>query len=431
MSLKRKVIDELIRWKTEEHNIPVLLKGAKGVGKTFLAYDYAKAFFKHIYYVNFEREPRLAELFQHDGDKEPCHRLMDYFQIEDEQPKEERILILDEISFSRSALIAVRERQLQSVFEYVITISSHPLPEELDQNYLSIGIHPLEFDEFLRATSNDWYIETILNHFNTDKKIPEIVHKELLALYQLYLQIGGMPGSVNEYLNLLSTVNIPEQHSFIAASYRNGIIKDNNDSDALKMNQVLDSLVYQLMKDNRKFQYKVIRKGTTHAMYREAIHMLSEQDYIIRCNRINSEQLSQPSQFGILSTYNDAENTNFKLYLPDTGVLYSQILGEQGHQNMHKYERALLENYIAQSLYAKKYPVVFWESDSMAKIDFIIFRNEELLPIEIFAGENTRSKSVSVLKQKCDFPYSIKISARNFEFTNHVKYVPYYAVFCI
>lgn len=152
MSLKRKVIDELIRWKTEEQNIPVLLKGAKGVGKTFLAYDYAKAFFKHIYYVNFEREPRLTELFQNRGGEDFSHRLMDYFQIEDEQPKEERILILDEISFSRNALIAVQERQLQPVFTYVIIISSHPLPEELGQNYHSIGIHPLEFDEFLRSS---------------------------------------------------------------------------------------------------------------------------------------------------------------------------------------------------------------------------------------------------------------------------------------
>ena len=429
--MKRKVIDELIRWKTEEHNIPVLLKGAKGVGKTYLACDYAKAFFKHICYINFEREPRLTQLFQPDCENDPCRRLMDYFRITEDTLREERILILDEISFSKEVLLAIRKEQLLPAFEYIIAVSCHPLPEEQEQNYFKINIHPLEFDEFLRATSNEWYIEAILNHFNTDKKIPEIVHKELLALYQLYLQIGGMPGSINEYLNLLSAFNIPEQHSFITGSYRDYILKDNSYGDALKMQQVLDSLVHQLMKDNRKFQYKIIRKGTTHAMYREAIHMLSEQNYIIRCNRINSEQLSRPAEFDVFSIFKDEENTNFKLYLPDTGVLYSQILEEQGRENIHQYEKALLENYMAQSLHAQNYPFAFWESDSMAKVDFILFKKEELIPIEIFTGENTRSKSISVLKQRCEFPYSIKISSRNFEFTNQIKYVPYYAVFCI
>ena len=159
--------------------------------------------------------------------------------------------------------------------------------------------------------------------------------------------------------------------------------------------------------------------------------MLSEQNYIIRCNRINSEQLSRPAEFDILSILKDEENTNFKLYLPDTGVLHSQILEEQGRENIHQYEKALLENYIAQSLHAQNYPFAFWESDSMAKVDFILFKKDELIPLEIFTGENTRSKSISVLKQRCEFPYSIKISSRNFEFTNQIKYVPYYAVFCI
>ncbi len=445
MPLKRNAIDQLICWKTEANRLPVLLKGAKGVGKTFLAYDYAKAFFQHIYYINFEREPQLAELFHETGEKAPGYRLMDYFQkevpqeegaqTEEEKPLGDRVLILDEISFSREAMTAVQEGRLQPVFEYIIVISSHPLPEELSRNYIQLSIRPLEFDEFLKAIGSDWYVEAIANHFQADKKMPEIVHKELLALYQLYLQIGGMPGSINEYLNLQSSVNVSEQHSFINGSYRRDILRDNNDSDALKMNQVLDSLVYQLMKDNRKFQYKIIRKGTTHTMYREAIHRLCEQNYTIRCSRISPEQLTQPSQSqpspDASSFYEDGENTNFKLYLPDTGVLYSQLVEVQGKENMNKYEKVLHENCVAQSLSAKNDLFFFWESNSTAKVDFILLRDGELLPIEIFTGENTRSKSISVLKQNCAFPYSIKISSRNFEFTNDTKYVPYYAVFCI
>ncbi len=429
--MKRKVIDELIKWKTEKHEFPILLTGAKGVGKTYLSYDFAKSFFEQICYINFEREPLQSQLFQKDDGFSTKERLIKYFNINSEQPVQNRILILDEISFCEEALLVLSEHQLISTFDYIIAISSHPLANEWWKHFLHFQIHPLEFDEFLRATSNDWYIETIINHYNSSSKIPEIVHKELLSLHQLYLQIGGMPGIVNEYLNLMDAVNISEQHSFLTGSYHDYINRDNLDSDALKMNQVLDSLIYQLTKENKKFQYKIIRKGTTHAMYREAIEKLVEQNYVIRCNRIHTMDLTQPSQVFLLNDACETDNSNFKLYLNDTGLLFSKIVEIQGIQGVEEHKKALLENYVAQSLQAKNYPFVFWESESLAKIDFLIVKDLELIPIEIFLGENTRSKSISVLKQKCDFPYSIKISEKNFEYSANIKYVPYYAVFCL
>jgi uncharacterized protein len=426
--LKRKVIDELINWKNDAQHQPILLTGARGVGKTYLAYDFAKSFFEHTYYINFEREPLQSKLFATDHDLELKERLVSYFGITGEQSKDTRILILDEISFCEEALAAIKEKQLSEAFDYILTTSSHPLPATLEAVFNRICVHPLEFDEFLRATGNEWYIETILNHYNTSSKIPDIVHKELLALHQLYLQIGGMPGVVNEYLNLQDTVNVSEQHSFIIGSYHDYINRDNADGEALKMIQAFDSLSNQLIKENKKFQYKIIRKGTTHTMYRDAIKRLMEQNYVIRSNKINTEQLEQLCK---LPNVNEEDNSNFKLYLMDTGLLYTRIIEEQGREGILAYQKSLLENYVAQSLQAKGYPFVFWESESMAKVDFIISKNQELIPIEVFQGENTRSKSISVLKQKCDLPYSIKISSKNFEYANQVKYVPYYAVFCI
>ena len=427
--MKRKVIDELINWKTDTQDTPILLTGAKGVGKTYLAYDFAKSFFEHFYYINFEREPLQSMLFKQPENIKAS--LLSHFAIPEEQSSSDRILILDEVSFCREALSAIKDNCLAGAFDYVITITSHPLPTEFKPEFHVICIHPLDFDEFLRATGNDWYIEAILNHYNTSSKIPDIVHKELLTLHQLYLKIGGMPGVVNEYLNLFSTLNVSELHSIIIGSYHDFILRDNSDSDALKMNQVLDSLVHQLMKENKKFQYKIIRKGTTHAMYRDAIRKLLDQNYVIRCNKISSDQLEHPSIQTILNNSMEEDNSNFKLYLPDTGLLYSKINEEQGLDGIKVYQRSLMENYVAQALQAKNYPFAFWESDSMAKVDFIIAKDHELLPIEVFLGENTRSKSISVLKQKYDFPYAIKISAKNFEYSNLVKYVPYYAVFCL
>ena len=129
---------------------------------------------------------------------------------------------------------------------------------------------------------------------------------------------------------------------------------------------------------------------------------------------------------------------NFKLYLADTGLLYTKLteeIGKDRHAADEKLstnrKKALLENYMAQALQARGYPFAFWESDSTAKIDFIIPKEGHLLPIEIHCSDNTRSKSISVFRQKCDIPYAVKISSRNFDYFNQIKYIPYYAAFCI
>jgi predicted AAA+ superfamily ATPase len=431
--LKRKLIDELIHWKEADKRIPLLLTGAKGVGKTYLAYDFAKAFFEHIHYVNMERDPSAAKLFTKDEPNKIKEQFMEYFHLDFDCNIDNHILIIDEVSCKNEAYPLIQSNILSTIFPYILLISSKPLPEEYFTEIPKVAVHPLEFDEFLRAIGSEWYIETITHHFNSNKNIPDIVHKELLALHLLYMQIGGMPGMINEYLNLLTTVNITEQQNFLIGSYHDYILKDFSDNDALKMNQVFDSLVYQLCKDNKKFQYKLIRKGTTHAMYKDAIHNLTRAHYVIRCNRLNNELLNDPINAFLTDNNPDNTdiNTNFKLYMPDTGLLYSKMIEEQGTPFNHSCMKALLENYVAQSLLAKKYPFVFWESDSIAKIEFIIYKDNNIIPIEIHDSDNTRSKNISIFKQKCDFPYAIKISSKNFDFSNQIKYVPYYSIFCL
>ena len=425
------MIDELINWKTQDSGKSVLLTGAKGVGKTYLAYDFAKAFFERIYYMNLEREPMVSSIFSSCDSEEILLQLKKHFQINLEEPIENRILILDEITFCKEALKVLKKLKLSELFHYIIFISSTPISAEFITGTKHIIIYPMEFDEFLLATSNDWYIEAIQQHYQSNTKIPEIVHKELLTLHDLYLKVGGMPGVVNEYLNFCSLINISEQHNSIIGSYHDYILRDNPNSEALKMNQVFDSLTTQLMKDNKKFQYKLIRKGTTHAMYKDAIQKLCDYNYIINCNRISNDQLLQPMETFQSEDWLSIEaNSNFKLYLPDTGILHTKILEEQGSSLEPTHRKALLENYIAGALQTKNYPFAFWESESMAKVDFVCYKDENLFPIEVYEDENTRSKSISILKQKCNFPYSIKISSKNFEFSNQIKFIPYYAVFC-
>lgn len=428
--MKRKVIEELIKWKELDTGKPILLTGAKGVGKTYLAYDFAKAFFKNICYLNFEREQSLRDLLlnkQYESIKDII--LSQRFSSPDDSYNDS-ILILDEIIPFVDICEFLNTLQSIQKYRFAVMITSSSVPDH-EEMFHQLAIYPLDFDEFLRATNNDWYIELIINHYKTNTKIPNIVHKELLELHQLYLRIGGLPGAINEYLNFSSLINIPEQHNSLIGAYHDAILRDYSESEAFKMNQVFDSLVMQLMKENKKFQFKLIRKGTTYSMYKDAIRSLSDLNYVIQCNRITTEQLREVGIENKQNIVAEESATNFKIYMPDIGMLCSKISEIYGLNSEGLQRKAILENYVAQSLQAKNYSIIFWESESMAKIDFMIPKENKLVPIEVHEDENTRSKSISVLKQKYDFEYAIKISARNFEYSNGIKYVPYYAVFCI
>lgn len=433
--MKRTAIDSLIRWHRTSDVRPVLITGSKGVGKTYLAYDFAKAFFKSIIYLNFEHDINASALFKAEDPFVTSRLLLDYFNMstihDEENIIEDRLLILDEVNNCPEALRMLTALQFTGEFPKIIAITSLPISKDEADLYFHIPLYPLQFDEFLVAIGKDWYIDTITTHFESNKKIPDIVHKELITLYNLYIQIGGMPGVVNEYINFNNLSNIPEQHSLLMGIFRHYQNLNNSDSDALKMNQVLNSLPIQLTKSNKKFQYKLIRKGTTHTMYKDAIQLLSDQNYVIPAYKVISEDLASIHKLIEEDGLNVTDISSFKLYLSDVGMLHSQLYSQLPSPFSKEGNKALLENYIAQSLKAKEYPIIFWESDSMAKIDFILIKDREMIPIELFCDSNTRSKSISILKQRIDFPYSIKISSRNFDFSNNVKYVPYYAVFCL
>lgn len=438
--MKRTAIYQLLKWDQTSDVRPVLITGAKGVGKTYLAHDFSNAFFKRVLYLNFEHDPFAGELFNEKDPFKVSKKLLNYFHIDmdtenptevDTPTRESRVLILDEISHCPKALSILTSLQYTGEFPRIIAISSSPIDKEKLELYNHIPLYPMQFDEFLVAMANEWYIETIFTHYENNKKVPEIVHKELLGLYNLYLQIGGMPGIINEYLNFKNLSNIPERHSLLIGTYQHYLSLIDVEGDGFKMNQVLNCLPLQLIKENKKFQYKLIRKGTTHSMYKEAIQSLSNHNYVIPSYKIVTDELTNIKTLLDKNEFNISDTNNFKLYQSDVGLLYTQLIKQSPPPFKKAVTKGLLENYIAITLEANGYPTVFWESDSMAKVDFIIKRREDIVPIEAFIGKNTRSKNVSVLKQKIDIPYSIKISAKNFDFSNKVKYVPYYATFCI
>lgn len=434
-------MDRLIDWREHNFRIPFYLSGARGVGKTYLAMEFAKDYFSVILYQNFETDPfmnehlsklrgdsLIEELFHYNQENEKASflslpfreksTLVEQLQSSPESIVKEQstILILDEISYS-TCLDEILFSVLQSNYNIpIIMINSREYePEVIRQQFVQVmrvKCFPMDFEEFLQATGNEWYISVINEHFDSNGSIPEIVHKELLELYDIYLLVGGLPDAINEYLNFGSLSNVAECHRLKYGDFLQDINQWENPSNALKMKQVVETIPYQLQKKNKKFQYTYIRKGTTRTMYGEAIEALKATNQVLLGEKMT-------------------DSTQFKLYWFDTGFLASLYRSQKFCvQSSTEVKLALLENSVAQAFFSKEYELHFWESPSLAKIEFVLGK-KNLLPIELFPDENTRSKNVSVFKETHQFDYAVKISSRNFQYKKGIKYVPYYAIGCL
>ncbi len=434
--MKRKLIDKLLEWKESSQQKPILLTGGRGVGKTYFVYDFAKSFYKQFVYINFEREPFLYNLLFQKSPLKTENVLKEYFHLSDSSGPV--LVILDEIVKCPDLTFILSQLQNTETKYHIIAVSSSCTDTFLlQENFYPLRLFPLDFEEFLIATGNEWYIEVIKVHYKSNTKIPDIVHKELLTLFELYMQIGGMPLAVNEYLSTGSTLNISEQHRILLNSYLNEIYKENPEGDFLKISQIFNTIDKQLIKENRKFQYKLMRKGATQALYADALHYIEKSGYGICCYKLGDESVrslaknSKDTPGNWSPLVKDDIHLSFKLYMLDIGILYSTLKTQYAGIN-EQCKKGLAENYVAQCLTAKGYPLYFWESGSQAKIDFIMSKEEQLLPIEVRVSDNTRSRNVSIFRTRFHtVTDSIKISTRNFEYANNVKYVPIYAVFCI
>lgn len=425
--LRRKIIDKLIEWKHLPDRKPLFLLGSSGVGKSYLAYDFGKSFYNHVIYMD---SSKLVTLKEEDNKKDL--NLSFYFQdtYKFTLTTDERVLlIIDDIDLSRhledlKEAISIIKRLVQYDL-LLITNYWNPIWErEIDGSFLTL--YPLDFEEFLLAINKEWYIESIKIHYESNKKLPDIVHNELLALYDTFLRIGGMPLAVNEYISCESFFNISKQHELLYCSFLSRLEEYGGEQDIYRIKQIFLAMPNQLAKDNQKFKFNLIRKGATYGMYLDGIQFLKNSFSAIPCYKIEDEQLSDFLRLSKLFGWES--NKSFKLYQSDAGLLYTRFIKNLGSVNT----KALYDNHIAITLLSKGYPLIFWESGSKAKLDFLLIKGSDMIPIEVKNSHHTRSKSFSVFKQFYpDTKEMIKLSTRNFHISNQVKYVPVYAAFCI
>lgn len=430
--MEREIINDLIKWKESENRKPLIIHGARQVGKTYIVKQFGKEYYDNLIYVNFETNQELSSQISDSIDAKYVINKLELFYGEKIIPGK-TLIFFDEIQANERALTALKYF-CEDTPEYHIIAAGSLLDIAINRENYSfpvgkvqmINMYPLSFKEFLIAIGRESLIEEIQKHFENDERMDKDIHELCLKLYRTYLVVGGMPEVVQTYLTEQKTIAAIDVQAEILLSYERDMTKYADNSLSNKIISAFDSIPVQLAKDNPKFQYKVISKGGTSGIFRDAILWLKNSGIV---NKVYKAVAELP-----LEMHKDL--TSFKLYMSDVGLfvnkarypLYQIDLSEQPTMIAMG---PLTEHYVANELRINGYETYYWESDGKAELDFIIQKDTDIIPIEVKTSIHTKSRSLDIYMKTYNPKYGVRISEKNFGFESNIKSVPLYAVFCI
>ena len=430
--MRRKIESVLCSWKEKEAGrMPLLVNGARQVGKTYILRKFGEEQFRYTAYVNLETNLSAASYF--DGDIAP-EKIIRYLEVATQVPivPGETLIILDEIQSCERALTALKYF-CEEVPEYHIVAAGSLLGVAIHREQYSfpvgkvesLTLYPFDFEEYLWARGRQGLAEEIAAGYRAMEPLPEALHQEALQIYREYLLVGGMPACINAFCVRKSFLDVSNVQSGILDNYIADMAKYSSHSDSVKIRACYQSIPAQLAKENRKFQYKVVQKGGSAAIFGASIEWLNLAGVVLKCQRIN--QAYEP-----VSVY--ADLSAFKLYMGDVGLLVAKtgISGQtvlSGEGNL--FMGAVTENYVAQQLASKGYPLYYWESPGTAELDFVLQKENRIVGIEVKKGEHVRSRSLRMFVDLYHPAYSIRLSAKHFGEKDGLKSVPLYAIHCI
>jgi uncharacterized protein len=424
--MKRDLYKSLVSWKNAPNRKPLILQGARQVGKTWLMKEFGKNEFEHVVYLNFEGSERLKSLFVPDFD---IKRILSIIEIEVNHKiqRDKTLLIFDEIQEAEKGLTALKYFCEQSPEHYIVAAGSL-LGVSLQKNTsFPVGkvdflrMYPISFLEFLENVGQSLLKE----HLEAQNwPVIEVFHDKLVALLRLYYFIGGMPEAVNSYIQQGDLREVRAIQEKILLGYENDFAKYAPIEIVPKIRLVWHTLISQLAKENRKFMYGQIKKGARAKDFETAIQWLTDAGMVLKASLVGKPTLP-------LNAYADMDV--FKLFLLDIGLLSAlakidpKILLEKNNI-LTEFKGALTEQFVAQQLKIN-HGLYYWTAtNATAEIDFLIQSQNGIIPIEVKAEENLKSKSLKVFVEKYMPVTAIRTSMSPFRVQDWMTNVPLYGV---
>lgn len=429
--LRRKYEVALMEWKNRPNRKPLLVRGVRQCGKTHLLRHAAGAMFDNVVYVNLENDPAARTDFLAGLDP---RRIITSLEARTGQRivPDKTLIVIDEVQACEQALTSLKYF-CEDASQYYVAAAGSLLGVAINRDSWSfpvgkaemLDMAPLDFEEYLWARGKDSLAQSIRMAFDSMTPLVPSLHEEALRLYREYLVVGGMPEAVQTFVSTSSVIDVAEKHRIILDGYSADTNKYASVELSAKTRACFDSIPAQLAKENRKFQYKVVRRGGNASLFGDALDWLALSGTIMRCTRVS--QIESPLEAFV-------DMPNFKIYLCDTGLLVSKsgaqradILNGLGSTFMG----AVAENSVAQALAANGYSLHYWTRDNRAEIDFVVERQGCLSAVEVKWGENTRARSLASLRENKSVNRLIRISAKPFGNAGDMMSVPLYAAHCL
>ena len=429
----RKIMKFLETWKENKHRKPLILQGARQVGKTYSILEFGRTYYENVAYFNFETNPKLNATFEENISPEYLIPILSHIAGQT-IVREKTLIVFDEVQLCERALTSLKYF-CEDAPDYHIIVAGSLLGVAVNREKFSFPVgkvdmktlYPMDMEEFLLALGEEKLVEQIKQSFQTDTPMPSALHDAAMQLYRQYLVVGGMPECVMQFAETKDYILVRHTQDTILASYLNDMSKYNNLNEIKKTRLTYDNVTVQLSKKNTRFQYKLLKKGGRASEFENAIEWLCLSGIVSQVYRV--EQIKKP-----LENYRDIDA--FKIYVSDLGLLCAKkdlVANDVLYmvEELNDFRGGMTENYVNVQLTINEYRTYYWESERGAEIDFVIQRDGKLIPIEVKSADNTRAKSLKVYMETYNPDYAIKLSTKNFGFEDKKKIVPLYAAFCI
>lgn len=429
--LKRLLYNELLKWKNSENRKPLILKGVRQCGKTWLLREFGKNNYDDVAYFNFEGNEALQKRFEQNLDVQRIIEELSILNNKIIQP-EKTLIIFDEIQFCNKALTSLKyfcenapQYHIVCAGSLLGILLSKPLSFPVGKlDFLELK--PMNFYEFLLANNEEMLLEYLKKNIT---KIPETFENKLINYLRYFYIVGGMPEVVDKWITTKDIQQVEKIQDIILNSYELDFAKHAPLYDTPKLSLIWDYIPRELSRENSKFIYGHVKQGARAKDLEDALQWLISAGLCYKINKIEKPNIP-------ISSYLDMQS--FKIYMCDVGLLRrkakvdANIILSDNKEIYKEFKGAIAENFVLLELNSINGEIpYYWTSGNTAEVDFIWQLNDQIIPIEVKSGENLSARSLTIYRQKYNPDIAIKVSMKNFEKQEKIINVPLYLLWNI